>query len=99
MRLMLDTQIYDLIVAEPGLVATLNGLQDENVASIISTQIQEDELAGITDPVKAIEVSRVRRELVPTAGGIYGVSKYGSSTYGDGSASEGLNQIACTALR
>jgi hypothetical protein len=87
MRLMLDTQIYDRLAAKPGLIATINGLQHANVASVVSTQIQEDELTGITEPVKASEVAKVRRELVPTAGAVYGVSKYGTATYGDGSAS------------
>jgi len=87
MRLMLDTHIYDHLAAKPGLVAIVNGLQDANIASVVSTQVQEDELSGITDPVKASEVAKVRRKLVPTAGGVYDVSKYGTATYGDGSPS------------
>jgi len=87
MKIMLDTQIYDLLAAKPALIVSLNTLQQASAVSILSTQIQEDELAGIKDAGKAAEVAKIRRERVSTAGAVFGVSKYGTGTYGDGSDS------------
>lgn len=87
MKVMLDTQIYDLLAGKPAIIASLNALQHANAISILSTQIQEDELAGIKDGVKAAEVAKIERHRVPTAGAVYGVSTFGTATYGDGSDS------------
>ena len=87
MKLMLDTQIFDHLTAKPTLISTLNLLQENKKVAIISTHIQEDELAGIKDKEKSRTIARINRVLVNTTGAVYGVSKYGRSTYGDGSTS------------
>lgn len=87
MRIMLDTQIYDHLATTPGLIQRVNSLQETHVLSIVSTQIQEDELAGMRDAAKAAEVAKLNREVVPTAGAVFGVSKFSTATFGDGSPS------------
>jgi hypothetical protein len=87
MRVMLDTQIYDLVANTPGLVEAVNALQRRGALTILCTHIQEDELASIRDATKAARVAAIQRTRAPTAGGVYGVSKYGAGTYGDGSDS------------
>ena len=87
MKIMLDTQIYDRLADRPPLISALNSLQDRTELSVLSTQIQEDELAGMKDASKAYEVAKLSRERAHTAGGVYGTSKYDTGTYGDGSGS------------
>ena len=87
MELMLDTQIFDCLADKPALISTLNLLQENKRIAILSTHIQEDELAGIKDKKKSLTIAKIKRVLVNTADAVYGVSKYGRSTYGDGSNS------------
>jgi hypothetical protein len=84
-KFMLDTHIYDLIVATSGLVDQVNGLVAAGKATILCTHVQDDELANILDAHKRAEVLRINRRRVPTAGAVFGLSRYGASTYGDGS--------------
>lgn len=86
-KMMFDTQIYDLIAETQGLIDALNDLQDQGHLEILSTHIQEDELAGIKDADKAALIALLNRKCVPTAGAVYGLSQYGAATYGDGSSS------------
>jgi hypothetical protein len=44
-------------------------------------------LAGIKNKAKSLTIAKIKRVLVNTAGTVYGVSKYGPSTYGDGKSS------------
>jgi len=86
-KFMLDTQIYDLIIAIPDFVDRINRLIAEGMVVILCTHIQSDELAIIPDEHKRAEASRVNRQQVSTAGAVYNISKYGCATYGDGSSS------------
>ena len=99
-KFMLDTQIYDLIIAVPGLVDHINRLTAEGTMAILCTHIQNDELADIPDEHKRAEVSRIDRQQVTTAGAVSGISKYGGATYGDGSSSGiALDQIRSLSKR
>lgn len=85
MRIMLDTMIYDLIVATPGMTDRLNQLSREGKVILLCTHIQEDQLANIPDQKKRSAVAAIVRKKVSTSGAVYGASKYGQATYGDGS--------------
>ena len=99
-KFMLDTQIYDLIIAVPGLVNHINRLTAEGTIAILCTHIQNDEFADIPDEHKRAEVSRINRQQVTTAGAVYGISKYGGATYGDGSSSGiALDQVRSPSKR
>ena len=87
MKIMIDSQIYDLVANTPGLAESLNALQRGGALTILSTHIQEDELASIKDAGKEARMAVIQRVQVPTAGGVYGVPKYDGGTYGDGSDS------------
>lgn len=93
-KFMLDTQIYDLIIAVPGFIEQINRLTSNGEVEILCTHIQNDELFNIQDAHKRAEVARIKRRQVTTAGAVYGISKYGMATYGNGSSSGiSLNQI------
>jgi len=81
---MLDSMIYDKLIAEPGMVERLNALSKMGLIILLSTHIQEDQLADIPDPAKKSEVSRIVRRCVPTSGALVGISKVGMCTVGNG---------------
>lgn len=83
---MLDTQIYDRIITESGLAERLNLLSKVGKLEILATHIQQDEIAAITDERKRTAVQQIMTRCVPTSGAIWGVSKWGMCTWGDGSA-------------
>ncbi|MDR7558770.1 MAG: hypothetical protein QN141_09810 [Armatimonadota bacterium] len=85
--LVLDTNIYDRIDADPRLAAVITHLSSIGALRILSTHVQEGELAAIPDEEKRARIAQIPREIVPTAGAVFGTSRYGASTYGDGSDS------------
>ena len=96
---MLDTQIYDLIVSN-SLIKPINKIITEKKIEVLCTHIQNDELQDIPNEKKRALVSQIIRKQVPTSGGVYGVSKYGCATYGDGSGSGiSIDQIRSSAKK
>ena len=49
MKVMFDTQIYDLVVAQFGMVQVLNKLSSDGKLKILTTHIQQDEIKAISD--------------------------------------------------
>jgi predicted nucleic acid-binding protein len=84
MKIMLDTQIYDLIIDTQGMAERLNQLSEENKLTILCTHIQEHELANIPDEQRKANIAQITRKIVPTSGGVIGVSRIGLATIGDG---------------
>lgn len=88
MKIMLDTMIYDLIHATPGMEESLNRLISEGRLTILCTHIQEDQIAKISNKKNKNLVmetfENIIKTKVKTSGAIHGRSKYGQSTYGDG---------------
>jgi hypothetical protein len=84
MRIMLDTMIYDLIADDPDLATVVADRSASHSITLISTHIQEDQLAAIPDPMKREAVSKIPRQVVPTSGAVWGVSKWDQCRWGDG---------------
>jgi hypothetical protein len=82
MRIVLDTMIFDLIVAEPALLGKLRSLVQRGQLRVISTHVQEDQLNAIPDPAKREKVRLVSREIVPTSGCIVDVSRLDMAAFG-----------------
>jgi len=78
--------VYDKIAATQGMVERLNHLSREGSVTVLSTHIQEDELAKIPDGQKKDAVAKIITKKVATSGGVWGVSKWGRFTWGDGSS-------------
>lgn len=67
MRVMLDTNLFDGIVGTPGLVDRLNRLTRTGRLTLLTSPVQEQELADIADPSRRRAAQRVERQVVPTA--------------------------------
>ncbi len=83
---MFDTQIYDQVITESGMTQLLNKLSTQGRLKILTTHIQQDEIKAIPDEEKKLAIQEIVTELVNTSGAVYGVSKWGMATWGDGSS-------------
>lgn len=63
-RLMLDTNVYDLIVARRGFVERLNRAVENGEVEILRTRVQEEEIARIPDGAKRAAMRSVRGRTV-----------------------------------
>jgi predicted nucleic acid-binding protein len=84
LRVMLDTNIFDAIIATPGLVEHLRSLTASDRLDIVVTHVQEDELAGIRDSEKRRAIQQVPRRSIPTAVFVLDVSRLGQARLGEG---------------
>lgn len=86
-KFMLDSNIFDAVIAEADMADRLNALSEKGGLTLLTTHIQEDELAKIPDLKKRSAISKIRRTRVTTAGAVLDVSKLDMCTLGDGSES------------
>jgi hypothetical protein len=86
MKIMLDSNIYDKIVAMPPMVERLNQFSGEGELIILRTHIQEDELNRIPDRKKREAVAKIITKTIATSGFVWDKSKYDAGTWGDGSS-------------
>ena len=84
LRVMLDTNIFDLIIETPGLAEHLQSLAASDRLDIVVTHVQEDELARIPDPEKQRAIQQVPRRSLPTAVFVLDVSRLGQARLGEG---------------
>jgi rRNA-processing protein FCF1 len=66
-RLMLDTNIYDLVVARRGLAARLNRAVESGQIEILRTRVQEEEIARIPNAARRAAMRQVRGRTIPTS--------------------------------
>jgi len=98
-RVMLDTNIFDKLLADPGAINVLNDLTKRSLVVILTTHVQADELAAIPDvnAARRVSLEAVYRQLdmteIPTSGAIWGVSRFDRSMWGDGSGSLRIGDI------
>lgn len=83
LRLMLDTMIYDLLVADPPLLDGLIELVDRGDVEVLTTHVQEDELAAIPDAAKRASIARVPRRQVATSHFVLGTSRLDHARLGE----------------
>lgn len=74
---MLDTMIFDHIVADPVLAEMVREAVRSGRITIVTTHVQEDQIAAIPDESKRRAISRIPRRTVPTIGFALDVSRLG----------------------
>lgn len=79
---MIDTNVYDKIVACDGLVLRLTDLIRDEKIVLLTTHVQNDELAKIADIEKLREVLKVPTKTITTSGSVWDVSKWNNSSWG-----------------
>lgn len=66
MRIMLDTMVFDHIVAAEGLVERLDRAQRQGVLTLLTTEVQEEQLRAAPE-AKRRSFRVIRRLVVPAA--------------------------------
>ena len=99
MRFMLDTMIFDYIVADASLADAVRDAATSGSMVIVTTHIQEDQIADIQDDAKREAISRIARTVVPTTGLALGVSRLGMSGLASKKTSATLERIGRRHLR
>jgi predicted nucleic acid-binding protein len=91
MRFMLDTDIFDHIVADEIFLKKVRQAAQARLITLLVTHIQEDQLAE-APPEKGL--SRVPREVVPfTQGMVLGASRLGMAQLGDDETNQAIERI------
>jgi predicted nucleic acid-binding protein len=93
MRIMLDTNIFDRLVADDATLAAVLAAITAGQLTIVSTHIQRDQLQAIPDSVKRDKVLAIPVDEVPTTGMIWDVSKWGEGAWGDGATNHLLEKL------
>jgi len=92
-KLMLDTNIYDRIIARRGFTERLNQAVVAGHIEILRTHIQDDEIARIPNAARQAEMRKVRARKIATNGAAWGVSRWGDASWG-GAGSVRFGDIA-----
>jgi hypothetical protein len=104
MRFMLDTMIFDCIVADALLTDEVIQAVDAGRLTIVTTHVQEDQIAAIPDfpdgqREKKTAISRIPRRIVPTTGFAFDISSLGMASFADEETSATIERIGRRRLR
>ncbi len=90
MRAMIDSMIFDRIAGTPGMSEHIETLITAGDLTILTTHLQEDELAKIPDDAKREAIARLPREQIPTYGMALDDSRLDMARLSEG---EGIEEI------
>jgi predicted nucleic acid-binding protein len=82
-RILVDTMIFDRIVATRRLTRKIRRLARSGRLLVLTTHVQEDELAGVASRFKRARLARIPRDLVPTSHFVIGHSRFDLARIGD----------------
>lgn len=82
-RYLVDSNIFDKIEATPGALDLVRRLTDGRKIELVTTHIQEDEIAGIADAERRERIDEIPRTDVPTYGFVLDVSRLGMARLGE----------------
>ncbi len=92
MRAMADTNVFDFIAADVGLLQRVQQATAAGVLVVLTTHVQEDELAAITDLEKRVLIAQIPRTKIPTEGFVVDVSRLGEARLSEGTTIEALRR-------
>lgn len=90
---MLDTIIFDRIVDDPAFAKVVRDAALSDSIMIVTTHIQEDQIADIPDDEKRAAISRIPRNVVATTGVALGVSRLGMAKTADDDTSATMERM------
>jgi predicted nucleic acid-binding protein len=93
MRFMLDTMVFDQIVADAAFAEAVRDAVRTDFIMIVTTHIQEDQIAAMPDEEKRTAISRIPRRVVPTTGFAWDVSRLGMARLADEETSATIERI------
>ncbi|MDA0179095.1 hypothetical protein OJ997_02215 [Solirubrobacter phytolaccae] len=85
-RVMIDTMVFDALHDDPDGGAAVVEAMRHGELLLLTTHVQEDQLAAIRDPVRRKALQRVPRTVVPSTVPIAGVTRTGRAKVNPDSA-------------
>ena len=82
-RFLLDSNVYDLLVASPEIQERVVDACEEGTVELLMTHIQVDELTAMSDTVKSGRALAIPFTPVATFGVVLGTSRIGLARFGD----------------
>lgn len=83
MKIVLDSMIFDLIVATDGLSNRIARSVEKGQIKILTTHVQEDQLTAMPGLQKLSKIAEVPREMIPTSVFFLDLSRLGMARLGD----------------
>lgn len=83
-RIMLDSNVYDEVIAVPRFTDRLRAAIASGDIQIVTTHVQRDELSEIRDPVKLAATLDVPGTVTATAGAAWNVSQWDQARWDEG---------------
>src|SRR5258707_10686409 len=84
MRIMLDSNVHDLIAADQSVFSAIKERIADSRLQLVSTHVQRDELSLAPEPKRAVLLAIYgMSESVSTTGAVWDVSKWDESSWGD----------------
>jgi predicted nucleic acid-binding protein len=93
MRFMLDTMIFNHIVDDPAFAMVVRNAAHSGSITIVSTHIQEDQIADNPDDEKREAISRIPRTVVPTTGFALDVSRLDMARFANDETSATIERM------
>jgi hypothetical protein len=91
---MLDSNVHDLIVANPRIRDAINRRINSGALKLITTHVQRDELSSApADKREALLCIYGQAMSVHTSGAVWGVSNWGAAKYGSPNETSSINAI------
>ena len=89
---MIDTMVFDGLSADPaGRDAVLAAIAAGRLR-LVTTHVQEHQLAGIRDPARRKALQRIPREVVPTGAPVLAVDRSGRPVLGPSAETDALRR-------
>jgi hypothetical protein len=98
LRFILDTHIYDEIVAVAGMPERLATLRNAGKIEILQTHIERNEVARNPDEAERDAGLTISATRIPTSGGLWDVSNWDEMTWDDGAGDVKIGDIQTAAL-
>jgi predicted nucleic acid-binding protein len=93
MRFMLDTNVFDHIAEDAAFAKVVEDAARSGSITIVSTHIQEDQIADNPEREKREAIARIPRTIVPTTGFAWDVSRLGIARLADDETSATIERM------
>ena len=94
MRIMLDSNVHDLIAADQAVLGALRKCIDEGRLKLISTHVQRDELSRTSEPKRtALMAMYGLTEGVSTTGAVWDVSRWDECSWASDEVSASIRAL------
>jgi hypothetical protein len=93
MRVLLDTMVFDNIAADDELKRCVLTLIERGEMAILSTHVQQQQLAAIKDDAKRAAIATIPREVIATGGAMWDHSAWDAALWTNAEAAARIDEV------